>query len=233
MIGILHWGLLGVFILSCTVYLIPFIGPSTMVFSSGLSSLSILQSYSPFYIGLVVGIGASVAKVIHCCVSYFAGGMLGKERVNKLHTYCEKMGRWKSLSVFLAVATPIPDEPVLIGLGLVQYSPLRVLLAFLVGKLVVTIPGAYFGRSAGILLNREVGDFWGTIISIVFTVIVTVVLLEFDVEKIWANLTQRQKKEQTLLEKPVNSQDQVQIRTRNTIICAHRVIQFMRASLVQ
>jgi hypothetical protein len=143
-----------------------------------------------------------------------------------------RSGRWKSLAVFLAAATPIPDEPVLIGLGLVQYSPLRVLLAFLVGKLVVTVPAAYFGRSAGMVLHREVGDFWGTVISIAFTIIVTVVLLKFDVEKIWANLTQRQKKEQPPPEKPADSPDHVQNRIRSPQIGAHRIIQFMRTSLV-
>jgi len=208
LIGILHWGLLGVFILSCAVYLIPFIGPSTMFFSGGLACLPILHSYSPFFIGLIVAIGSSVAKVIHYCVSYFAGGILSEERASKLHKYCEKMGRWKAFAVFLAAATPIPDEPVLIGLGLVQYSPLRVFLAFLVGKLVVTIPGAYIGRSAGVALNREVGDFWGTVVSIIFTVIVTIVLLKFDVEKIWVTLTQKPKTEHTLTEKSVNGSDQ-------------------------
>jgi uncharacterized membrane protein YdjX (TVP38/TMEM64 family) len=189
LIHILSWGFLGVFIFSSLLYLIPFIGPSTMVLSGAIAA--IFPSNPPILVGTAVAAGASVAKAAMYYLSYFAGRKFGAERVDKLHRYCERMGRWKSLVVFLAAATPIPDEPVLVGLALVRYSPLRVFLAFFLGKLVITVPGAYLGKAAGLGLSGHFGDLYGTAISVIFTIVTAVVLLKVDLDKIWMKWVQR------------------------------------------
>jgi uncharacterized membrane protein YdjX (TVP38/TMEM64 family) len=191
---------MGVFIFSCLLYLIPFIGPSTMVLSGAVAAIH--PDYSPVSIGIAIAAGSSVAKVVTYYVSYFAGGALGAEKVERLHRYCERMGRWKSLAVFIAAATPIPDEPVLVGLGLVRYSPLRVFLAFLVGKLVITIPGAYLGKAAGLGLHKLVSGIPAIIISVVFTLIVAVVLMKVDLDKLWMRRIERRRQQEPSSQQP-------------------------------
>jgi membrane protein DedA with SNARE-associated domain len=186
---IFGWGLFGVFVTSFILYLIPFVGPSTMICAGAMAAIH--PDISPALIGVTVAVAASLSKAVHYYVSYFAGGALSEERISKLHRYCEKMGRWKSFVAFIAAATPVPDEPVLVWLGLVRYSPVRFLLAFLIGKLVITIPGAYVGRSAGRLLQHMFGNITVTVASIVFTVIVTIVLLKVDLGGLWRMLTRR------------------------------------------
>jgi len=187
------WGLFGIFLASFVLYLIPFVGPSTMLCAGAMAAVH--PDISPAFIGVTVAVAASLSKAVHYYVSYFAGGALGEERVSKLHRYCVRMGRWKSVVTFIASATPVPDEPVLIWLGLVRYSPVRFLLAFLIGKLVVTIPGAYVGRSAGRFLRYMTDHNTITIASVVFTVIVTVVLLKVDLRKLWRGLTRKKDNE--------------------------------------
>lgn len=184
---IMSWGLLGVFISSFLLYLIPFIGPSTMIYSGALAAISHYDP--PALIGVAVAAGSSVAKAIHYYVSYFAGRALSEESVNRLQGYCERWGKWKSVATFVSSASPIPDEPVLVSLALVKYSPVRFLLVFFLGKLVITIPGAYMGRSTRHLLRGLIGEVPMAIASIVFTVIVTVVLLKVDLGKLWRRCT--------------------------------------------
>ncbi len=188
MIGIVSWGLLGVFVSSCLLYLIPFMGPSTMIYAGTIAI--IYSDYPPALVGIIVAAGASIAKAIHYYISYFARRALSDKSISRLQGYSERWGRWKSVATFVSSASPIPDEPVLISLALVKYSPVRFLLVFFLGKLVVTIPGAYMGRSARHVLRGLIGEVPVAIASIVFTVIVTVILLKVDLRKLWRRRTQ-------------------------------------------
>jgi len=181
---IFSWGIIGIFVSSCLIYLIPFMGPSTMIYSGAIAA--VYSGCTPALVGVAVAAGASVAKAVHYYLSYFARKALSAESISRLQGYGERWGRWKSVATFVSSASPIPDEPVLVSLALVRYSPLRFLLAFFVGKLVVTIPGAYMGRSASLVLSKVIGDFHLHIASIVFTIIVTVILLKVDLTKLWA-----------------------------------------------
>jgi uncharacterized membrane protein YdjX (TVP38/TMEM64 family) len=190
LIHVLGWDLLSVFVSACLLYLIPFLGPSTMLYAGAVAG--ICSDQSPALIGIAVAGGASVAKAVHYYVSYFARRALSPERISRLEGYCERWGRWKSVATFVSSATPIPDEPVLVSLALVSYSPVRFLLAYFLGKIVITIPGAYLGRSATRALLHLVGHVPAMIVSIVFTIIVTVVLLKVDLDKLWRKVTRSQ-----------------------------------------
>jgi len=190
LIHVLGWDLLGIFVSACLLYLIPFFGPSTMLYAGAMAG--IVSDQSPALVGLAVAGGASVAKAAHYYISYFARRVLSPERVSRLEGYCERWGRWKSVATFIASATPIPDEPVLVSLALVSYSPVRFLLAYFLGKIVITVPGAYLGRSATRALWHLVGQVPAMIVSIIFTIIVTVVLLKVDLDKLWRKVTRSQ-----------------------------------------
>jgi len=186
---ILSWGFLGIFVSSWLLYLIPFIGPSTMIFSGAIAA--IMPHYHPVSVGIAVAAGASLSKAVHYYVTYFASRVLSAESVGRLQGYGQKIGRWKSFATFISSATFIPDEPVLISLALVRYNPLSFLLFFFVGKLVITIPGAYMGRSVHLPLSKLIGSVPAAAASVIFTVIVTVILLKVDLNKLWRTWTRR------------------------------------------
>jgi uncharacterized membrane protein YdjX (TVP38/TMEM64 family) len=187
---IVSWGFFGIFVSSCLLYLVPFIGPSTMIYAGAMAV--IYPTLSPILIGIAVAAGASIGKGVHYYVSHFARRALGEKSIHRLEDYYKKWGRWKSVAIFIASATPVPDEPVLISIALVNYSPLRFLLVFFIGKLVVTIPGAYFGRSASHVLLHVAGEVPVAIASIIFTIIVTVFLIKVDPHKLWKRLTRKE-----------------------------------------
>lgn len=185
----LSYGFLGIFGLSCVMYLVPFVFPAPIFLAGAIAA--IYPDYSPFSIGVAVSAGSSVAKLVLYYTCYLSGRALGVESTERLRRYAIRVGRWKFIAAFVSSAAPIPDEPVLISLALIKYNPPRFFLAFFLGKLVTIIPGAYLGKVAGITLSGLVGNLAGAIISVIFTLVITVVLMKVDLEQLWMKFMQK------------------------------------------
>ena len=180
--------LLGVLLVSFGLNIIPFAGPSNMLIAS---NAALMVNADPLTIGLLVALGSTSAKLIHYIVSFFVGEHLSEQRRRRLDVAVVKLRRWAFLAVFIAAATPIPDEPVVIPLGLMRYNPVKFTLAFFAGKLLVGVLGAFLGgfgeRFVGGYLSHEAL----AIISIVLTIVITVVLLKVDLSGIAQKVLKR------------------------------------------
>ena len=184
----LLYELLGVLLTSFGLNLIPFASPSNLLIAS---NAALISKADPLVIGFLVAFGSASAKLIHYLVSFFIGGHMGEERRKKLDITALKVRRWAFLALFVAAATPIPDEPVVIPLGLLKYNPLKFYLALFAGKLTITILGAYLGRVSQQFLAPIISEEMLMIASIILTVVVTIVLLKIDVEKIASKVFKR------------------------------------------
>ena len=172
--------LLSILLTSFALNLIPFASPSNLLIAS---NAAILGSIDPLSIGLLVGLGSATAKFIHYVITFFASKHLGKQRKKRLDAVAPRLRRWGAIALFIAAATPIPDEPVVIPLGLLKYNPAKFFLAYLAGKLSITITGAYLGRLSENLLASTISQEAFILLSIVLTIVVTIILLKVDVEK--------------------------------------------------
>jgi membrane protein DedA with SNARE-associated domain len=187
----LLYELLGIVLISFGLNLVPFAGPSNLLIAAHAALL--VQAVDPLVIGSLVAFGSASAKLIHYLVSFFIGRHLGKERRRRLDATALKVRRWAFLVLFVAAATPIPDEPVVIPLGLLKYNPLKFYLAFFTGKLTITIIGAYLGRAGQKFFAPIISEEMLMILSIILTIVVTLILLKIDVE----NITNRIRKRKT------------------------------------
>ncbi len=177
--------LLVVLLTSFGFNLIPFAGPSNLFIASNAAIL--LGTSDPLVlvaVGFLVAFGASFAKGLHYIITFFVGKRLkGKQRA-RLDADAVKMKRWAFWLLFAAAATPIPDEPVVIPLGLMKYSPVKFFAAFFLGKLSITVVGAFLGAWGGKALSEWLSPELTVALSIALTVVVTVILLKVDVGKI-------------------------------------------------
>ena len=183
--------LLGVLLTSFALNLIPFAGPSNLLLAS---NAALLVKSDPFTLGFLVAIGSASAKFIHYLVTFFVGEHIGEKRRKRLDIEGQRVKRWAFLALFVAAATPIPDEPVVIPLGLLKYNPIKFYLAFFVGKLSITIIGAYLGNLSQDVLSPLINQQTLTVISIVSTIVITVVLLKVDFGKITEKILKRKTK---------------------------------------
>lgn len=179
MIDLLGLGYLGVFLLSFILNMLPFMSPSNLLLSGAVGVA--LPWMNPLLIGFLIALASSLAKLIHFYSVFFAGRAL-RISDSRLEGYRRRVGRIGPLLLFLAAASPIPDEPVVISLGLLRYSSARFFLFFFSGKILITTLGA----SAGSRVSLSLGNFLGSPImvasSVILTVAATYLLVKIDLE---------------------------------------------------
>lgn len=176
--------------------LIPFAGPSNLLIASNAAiALGSTDTTTLILVGILTAFGASLAKGIHYMVTFFVSGHLSQKRQAKLNTDAAIVKRWASPLLYLVAATPLPDEPVVIPLGLMKYSPLKFFGAYFLGKLTIAVAGAFLGNIAGDFLlnwfNPEESFIVSIVVSVVLTVVITVILLKVDLNKFAEKYFQR------------------------------------------
>jgi membrane protein DedA with SNARE-associated domain len=189
------YDLLGVLLTSFGINLIPFAGPSNLLIAA---NAALIVKADPWTIGFLVAMGSASAKLIHYVITFFASNLLSEKRRKILDAESQKVERWAFPALFVAAATPIPDEPVIIPLGLLKYNPVKFYLAVFLGKLSITIIGAYLGMSGADFFSSVMSQETMVIISVLLTIAVTVLLLKVDMVKILQDIKKRiRRKEET------------------------------------
>jgi len=171
--------LLTILFTSFGLNLIPFAGPSNLLIAS---NAALLANADPVSIGFLVAFGAATAKFIHYIITFFVSAHLGEQRRKRLEIVAPRLRRWGLIALFAVAATPLPDEPVIIPLGLLKYNPIKFFVAYFAGKLSITVAGAYLGRFGQDLLAPIISQEALTIISIILTIVIAIILLKVDVE---------------------------------------------------
>ncbi len=177
--------------------LIPFAGPSNLLIASNAAvALGSTDTLTLILVGVLIALGAALAKGIHYMVTFFVSGHLSQKRQAKLNTDAAIVKRWAIPLLYLVAATPLPDEPVVIPLGLMKYNPLKFFGAYFLGKLTIAVAGAFLGNFAGdFLLNwftPEQSFIISIVVSVVLTVVITAILLKVDLNKLAEKYFHRQ-----------------------------------------
>lgn len=136
---------------------------------------------------LFSAIGASIGKL----VIYFIGR--GFSAMRRLSTYHDRLHYISQqhpaaifLVVFLTAALPLPDDVIYIPIGIAKYNAALFFIALLMGKLIITILTALYGRAI-VYLVRDYADLPPVIyipIMIILTIILTYVVGSIDLAKL-------------------------------------------------
>jgi membrane protein YqaA with SNARE-associated domain len=140
-------GYLGLLIICFIINMIPFLSPSNMVLAG--AAMLLLPSFNPIIVGVVVAISATAAKLIHFYIVRGSRAVLSDERIASLDSEKHRVEKWGALALFIAAASPVPDDPLIVYVGFVRYSSAKFLVSYFVGKVTVTILGALIGYSVG------------------------------------------------------------------------------------
>ncbi len=182
---LLSYGFLGVLLLIVAINLLPFASPSNLILAGAIVYFTAMN---PLAVAFIVAVGATVAKLVH----YFIAAALGK-RVNysngKLGKYSKILGQWGALGAFIAAATPIPDDPVIIPLGMIRYDSVKFAASYFLGKLLITLVGAYGMKVAATRLETYFGNSASIIGSLILSVLAVTILLKTDPSKIQGYLS--------------------------------------------
>jgi len=172
--------LFSVLLFTFGVNMIPFAGPSNLLIAS---NAAILVNSDPWSIGLIVALGSTSAKLIHYTVTFFIGKHVSEKRKQRLQNTAKKTKKWAIPAIFIAAASPVPDDPVVIPLGLMRYNLGKFAAAYFAGKLSIAVLGAFLGGMSEEFLGGYVSQVALFIISLVLTIVITVVLLKVDLSE--------------------------------------------------
>jgi membrane protein YqaA with SNARE-associated domain len=137
------YGYVGVFLVALAFNLIPFTSPSNLVLAGVI--INLFSGMNVVALSFSLAIGASIAKVTHYYVGFFSRRIVNSKSAGRLDRYGRSLGEWGALGAFIAAATSIPDDPVVIPLGLMKYSATKFFLGYFVGKLLICMIGAELG----------------------------------------------------------------------------------------
>lgn len=178
--------------------MIPFAGPSNLfIASTAAIGLTNCDTTTLIIVGILVAIGATLAKGVHYLVTFFIGKRLNEKRRQRLDADAAKIRKWAFPLLYIAAASPIPDEPIIIPLGLMKYSPAKFALAYFLGKITITIAGAFLGNIAGDLLSHWISQELMITISIVLTIVATIILFKVDLGKFTDKILKRKQLQQS------------------------------------
>lgn len=182
------------FAVAFALNLIPFFGPSNLLIASTAAiGMANPDPGSLLIIAFLIALGAALAKGIHYMITFFISGHLGEKNRKKLDAEAVKVKRWAFPLLYLAAATPIPDEPIVIPLGLLKYSPAKFFTAYFLGKITITIAGVFLGTWIESNFSPFLSPITLIAISIALTVIITLIMFKVDVGKIAERMLKKYK----------------------------------------
>jgi uncharacterized membrane protein YdjX (TVP38/TMEM64 family) len=170
------------FLVAFGLNLIPFFGPSNLLIASTAAiGMANADATALLTIAFLIALAAALAKGIHYMITFFVSGRLSEKSQARLDDRAGKISRYAFLLLYLAAATPIPDEPIVIPLGLMKYSPTKFFSSYFLGKITITIAGVFLGSFVEANFSTLLNPIEMMAISIFLTIIVTVLLFKFDI----------------------------------------------------
>ena len=176
-------GYVGILILATAINLLPFASPSNLVLAGVIAYFTAM---SPFAVALLVAAGATAAKLVHFRVASAVGSRVDDSKLGK---YGRLLRDWGALGVFVAAATPIPDDPIVIPLGLMRYSTVKFAAAYFLGKVIITLIGAYTAKSATLALESLLGGSTMIVGSIILSILAVTIVLKTDPSNLQAYIS--------------------------------------------
>jgi membrane protein DedA with SNARE-associated domain len=173
-----------IFLVALGFNLVPFFGPSNLFIASTVAISLVNPDVTTLVtVGFLVALAAALAKGVHYTVTFFISKHLSEKNQQRLDAQAMKIKHWAFLLLYLAAATPIPDEPVVIPLGLMKYNPAKFFSAYFLGKITITLTGAFLGSWTETFFSTWLSQEVMIALSIVLTVIVTIFMFKVDVGK--------------------------------------------------
>lgn len=148
-------------------------------------------TYEPIQLILAASIGSALGKFIIFMVSYWGGKKVGEERRRRMGPLIEIAKKYGGILVFIAAATPVPDDVIFVPLGILKYKPSHFFAWLLLGKVVIN--GIIVFGSRGILpivfrIVEEIPqEYWlpGFVSFVAITALLVYSILSIDWNKVF------------------------------------------------
>ncbi len=140
---------------------------------------------NPLLLGLSCGLGATIGEFSAYLIGRGGRRVIDERYGDKLETAKKLVQNYGMTIIFLFAVLPLPDDLLLIPLGMIRYDLKKAITAMFLGKLVMCTAVAYAGRYSYSIIKDifASGGWFGGIASTIMLAIVVYVLLKVDWNK--------------------------------------------------
>jgi len=199
-----HGYYVGAFLSAFISHLVPFIALPYLAVVWLLAST--IPGLNPVLIGLSSGLGAGLGKASSYLIGRGGARLVGEERRRQLEALRGLVKDYAAAAAFIVSATPLPDDAVLIAVGMMKYPLWKYMVATLSGKVVLCTSAALlassFSEALGWVMGAR-GGLLGVAASVAFMLAVAYAILRIDWSAVaeevarsgWRGLMDRVKRE--------------------------------------
>ena len=137
---------------------------------------------NPLLLGIVSGLGSTIGEFSAYLVGRGGRKLIEDRYGRRLESAKMLVQRYGMLVIFIFAALPLPDDLILIPLGMLKYDLRKALAAAFLGKVVMCTTVAYAGRLSFTLVRDlfESGGALGGIVSVVLLALLLVAMIKID-----------------------------------------------------
>ena len=174
---------LWIFIISLISNSIPYLSVPYLIF---LVTLSTQYSHPLQLFGLAVAsaLGATFGKAAIYVIGRGASKLASEKTRENMKKFSQLAKKWGWLLIFLAAATPIPDDVVYIPLAFSGFSIWLYTVAIALGKIVLKTAIVFLGSSVAWIIQESGLDFAIIPIMVAISVIVMIIIARIN----WSNI---------------------------------------------
>jgi membrane protein YqaA with SNARE-associated domain len=167
-----------------------FIGAASIIFPIPYTVVLFLISgrFNPLLLAIVAGFGAAVGELVGYGLGYMGRGFVSKKRGRHLNAMLRIFDRFGAAAVFIFALTPLPDDLLLIPLGLLRYRLWKVFLPSVAGKFLMCLVIAYVGGAVSPLYEESPII---PIATMILLVLVVIAMFRIDWVKVEKTLMKR------------------------------------------
>jgi membrane protein DedA with SNARE-associated domain len=181
------YGYIGAFLISFLGNLTIFIPVPFAFFIIALGA-----TLNPFLVGVACGLGSTLGKLLAYLVGWAGRKLIDERYGSRLESAKSLIRRYGAVMVFLFALLPLPDDLIMIPMGMLRYSFVNFLIATLIGKLVMGLILAYSGHFGFRIIHllRETSGILTSLATVILFIFIVVVLVKID----WGRLLDRANK---------------------------------------
>ncbi len=137
---------------------------------------------NPLVLGIVCGLGSAIGEFSAYLVGVGGRKVLEDSYGERLEGAKLLIQRYGMLIIFLFALLPLPDDLILIPLGMLRYDLRKALIAAFLGKVGMCVTIAYAGRYSFVVVKElfESSGIIGGVASVVLLAIIVFALLKID-----------------------------------------------------
>jgi membrane protein DedA with SNARE-associated domain len=143
------------------------------------------STLNPLILGFVSGLGATIGELSSYVVGRASRKALSQERLNRLAAVRRLVDKYGFLTIILFAVTPLPDDVLLVSLGMMNYNVKSLVLPVWIGKTILATFLAYAGLYGFTYLSSLYVDVgWSSVfLTLLLLSAVIIVLLKIDWEE--------------------------------------------------